>query len=291
MSPPPRIVVSALIVAGAVTLTSLPTAGTPAGTPGEPSAPESAVIPLSNGNAAFAEGDTVTVDGQGAVVVQADRLTLHADLSATAEVGSDALADFVDARRRADESLAGAELPDFYFRQVGPTARYFEGQDPQDMMGGAIFINGNMQTMDANPNVRLQTRYELSIRGLDEVGVQAWEDSMTRALDAAIEAGLTPRQSAGSNPMMAWSGMGDFTPEAQELVEFSSTHYLDKEEEAIREAMGVAQQRAALMAEIAGKKLGPVRNMTLVGLEGRGPWNECQGEIRAHVQVTYALTE
>ena len=190
----------------------------------------------------------LTVIGKGSASAAPDLAEIDLDVSASAELTSDAIVKFRDAKKRVVEAFEGLKLPNVSIVERGLLV------DQKGAVANPYYIDYNA-TQKAKTEVQLSRKLVVKMSGLREMDEDAALQLVGRLLDVAQDAGARvgpPAPNPYYNVVYYRQGGG------MDLVRFVLEDFDQLQEQAYEKAVADARERAERLARLSGVKLGPI---------------------------------
>ena len=196
----------------------------------------------------------ITVTGQGTVKARPSEAEILATVSGEGELAADANVKYIDARKKAVDSINAMNNSDLSVELQGPVIE--QATDPAAQMR----MMQGMGTDTGKQQVRVSENLKVLLKNIDKVDPAKLVQTIVKIVDAGRDAGLqvgpAPAQNYYQMQMQAQSGTG------ASIVTFELPDKSQAEQEAYQKAIEDARTKAQRIADLSGIKLGRVLSVT-----------------------------
>ena len=209
-----------------------------------------ALLPALSARAQFGYNDSVgiTVTGAGEVRVMPNLVEIDLNASGSAELTSDAIVKYQDARRRTMEAFDKLKLPNLKIEEGGLSISGTMTQQQMQMMQQGMQTGAAMKVP-----VEIGCPMRLTIRDIQGTPPLKLMETIGTVLDVAKDSGAAV--GSGGN-RQNWGY--DYSQNGRPLARFVLEDFKPKREEAYKLAVADARARAQRLADLSGVQLGAV---------------------------------
>jgi uncharacterized protein YggE len=209
-----------------------------------------AALALCNSRAEAADEGGITVSGAGEVKAKPTRVEIDLQTAGSAELTGDAIVKFRDTKRRTLEAFNKLKLKNLSIEEQGLSLANAGGGNPQQM---AMMVASG-QAPAAKPQVEISRTIRVVLKDIQETPEEELMETISKILDTAKDSGavVNPNQSRALMAQMFGQQLSN------SLVTFVLDNAEELREQAYKQAMAAAQDRAGRLAALAAVKLGPV---------------------------------
>jgi len=192
--------------------------------------------------------------GTGEATVRPSRVTLITSVSGSAQLASDAIVKFRDAKRRATEAFEELAIEGLVLEGQGMALHSAYDQQTINMLQQRRWNPEVAATdIEVKPQIIVTEKIKIVINGIDKLGPAARRDVLVKLVETVGDTGLSV---GGIDPaVMANYGYGN---QPMSLFAFEVEDTDKALAEARAAAVADARQRAADMAQATGVQLGPI---------------------------------
>jgi len=208
-------------------------------------------------------GEGITVSGTGSVATRPNLVEIDLQVSGKAELTSDALVKYRDAKKRVLEILEklGIEQLGVDERALAITVGSTSTQQQQRIINGIVQNPGK-------PQVSVSSTVRLTLEGVRESEPEELIKTIGRLLDAARDAGVNVGPTAAEAAMALRFGR---QPQNASPVRFVLDDLADVREKAYAAAVADARDRATRLAKLHHMELGSALSIQEVAVGGDKP--------------------
>jgi uncharacterized protein len=207
-------------------------------------------------------GEGITVSGTGSVAARPNLVEVDLQVSGKAELTTDALVKYRDAKKRVLEVLAKLSIENMSISERAVSITVGNSTEQQQRM-----MNGMAQTA-GKPEVNVSSTVRLTLKNVRQSEPEELIKTIGRLLDVAQDAGVN----VGPTPaevMMAYRYGRQ--PENAAPVRFVLDDLVELREKAYEAAAADAQTRAVRLAKLHKTTLGPALSVQELAVGGDAP--------------------
>lgn len=207
-------------------------------------------------------GEGITVSGTGGVAARPNLVEVDLQVAGQAELTSDALVKYRDAKKRVLEVLKKLEIENMSIDERALSITIGNSNKQQQRV-----INGIVQN-PGKPQVDVSSTVRVTLTGVRETEPEELIKTIGRLIDVAQDAGVNVGPTAAEIAMAYRYGR---QPENSAPVRFVLNDLAELREKAYEAAVADARERAARLAKLHHMKLGSVRSIQELAVGGDKP--------------------
>lgn len=242
----------------------------------------------------------ITVTSVGKATTRPTQVEITGTVSGDAELASDAMVKYRDAKRRAVSAIEGLKIAQLSVESNGATVT-----TPIDQNAQMMAMRGMPAGAAVKQRVMVSEPIKLILKGVDKMDDKALMDTVLKIIDTSKDSGLA----IGTSPQgLSYYQMQQMAGQGTPMLVFRLADPAQAREQAFKSAVDDAKQKAQHLADLAGVKLGRIislseqaqaskesdRNMTrIMAIYGMSP-DEPEAEFTSaglsEIPVTVRLT-